>query len=262
MIFLIFILLFINICFAYTESDTRGSIYMKLRVRQHGRIYIDGKAEKVVANITLPFNAKIEEVDKNWKIVRDNLGNKIIEITGRPDSNNIFEFNIISTVVSNSIETNDIKDMKNTPSDVEIFTNPTEHIQSNNSNIRELAINLTKNVKNSFERIASLAIWVNRNLRYNLAYSNKNYDAVTVLKKREGVCAEYTTLFIALTRAIGIPARYVSSYAFGKNGWEPHAYAEVWLGSWVPVDPLWFQIGYLDASHTVSYTHLTLPTKA
>ncbi|MCK5234275.1 MAG: transglutaminase domain-containing protein, partial [Candidatus Aenigmarchaeota archaeon] len=136
---------------------------------------------------------------------------------------------------------------------VKIFLEPTENIQSDNSEIISIAGSITKGSRSDFEKVARLAIWVNEYITYDLGYSNVILDAVEVLDVEKGVCAEYTTLFVAFARASNIPARYVSGFAYGEDGWEEHAYSEVYLGKWVPVDALWLEVGNLDATH-IRYT--------
>jgi transglutaminase-like putative cysteine protease len=60
-----------------------------------------------------------------------------------------------------------------------------------------------------------------------------------------GVCQDMAQLAVALMRAAGLPARYVSGYLHPKASAEPgttavgqsHAWAEYWAGSWIPLDP-------------------------
>jgi transglutaminase-like putative cysteine protease len=63
--------------------------------------------------------------------------------------------------------------------------------------------------------------------------------------KGQGVCQDMAQLTVALLRAAGLPARYVSGYlhpdpkatpgstAIGQS----HAWVEYWAGSWTPLDP-------------------------
>jgi transglutaminase-like putative cysteine protease len=57
-------------------------------------------------------------------------------------------------------------------------------------------------------------------------------------------CTEYTSLMMALSRAAGIPARYIEGLNFTPEGEEKlarqeHAWLEVYLPSigWTPMDP-------------------------
>lgn len=68
-------------------------------------------------------------------------------------------------------------------------------------------------------------------------------DAVTVLKRGNGSCSEYTYAYIALCRAAGIPARYKGGTRF-RDAEVPyidksfHRIAEIYLPGyeWIPVD--------------------------
>ena len=55
-----------------------------------------------------------------------------------------------------------------------------------------------------------------------------------------GVCQDFAHLFIAVCRALGLPARYVSGYVNHPGELATHAWAQVWGGDrvgWVDVDP-------------------------
>jgi hypothetical protein len=73
-------------------------------------------------------------------------------------------------------------------------------------------------------------------------------SAVQVLRSRRGDCNEHTQLYIALARAAGIPARSASGLALVDGKFYYHAWPEVWLGSWIAVDPTFGQFP-ADAAH-------------
>jgi transglutaminase-like putative cysteine protease len=70
-------------------------------------------------------------------------------------------------------------------------------------------------------------------------------DAVQVWRQKKGVCQDISHLAIALLRAMGIPARYVSGYLHPKSeaplgeeaAGQSHAWIEWWSGEWRPYDP-------------------------
>jgi transglutaminase-like putative cysteine protease len=64
-------------------------------------------------------------------------------------------------------------------------------------------------------------------------------NALEVFKSRKGDCGEHAALFVALARAAGIPARPVVGITYWPpgNGFGYHAWAEVWVGQWIAVDP-------------------------
>jgi transglutaminase-like putative cysteine protease len=73
-------------------------------------------------------------------------------------------------------------------------------------------------------------------------------SAVEVLNQRIGDCNEHTTLYTALARAAGIPARMAAGVVYFRDGFYYHAWPEVWLGDWVAVDPTFNQFP-ADATH-------------
>jgi transglutaminase-like putative cysteine protease len=62
-----------------------------------------------------------------------------------------------------------------------------------------------------------------------------------VLRLRAGDCNEHTQLYVALARSIGIPARSAAGLAYVRGKFYYHAWPEVHLGDWVPVDPTFGQ---------------------
>lgn len=96
--------------------------------------------------------------------------------------------------------------------------------------------------------------------------------ASAVLSPKEAVCMEFTDLFIAISRAAGIPAREVEGYAYTQNerlrplslalesGDILHAWPEYWddLRGWVQVDPTWGSTsGGLDFFNKLDFNHIT-----
>ena len=73
-------------------------------------------------------------------------------------------------------------------------------------------------------------------------------SAVQVLRVRRGDCNEHTQLYIALARALGLPARSAAGLALVGGKFYYHAWPEVWLGDWVAVDPTFGQFP-ADAAH-------------
>jgi len=81
-------------------------------------------------------------------------------------------------------------------------------------------------------------------------------SAREVLRTKVGDCNEHTALYVAMARAVGIPARIAVGLAFvrGVQGaFYYHAWAEVYIeesgrGLWLPVDPTFNQFP-ADATH-------------
>jgi hypothetical protein len=79
-------------------------------------------------------------------------------------------------------------------------------------------------------------------------------SAREVLRTRVGDCNEHTALYVAMARALGIPARIAVGLTFVRGAFYYHAWPEVYLsetaarGLWLPVDPTLNQFP-ADATH-------------
>lgn len=223
-------------------------------VNQSGNIQVGiGEVQWVEINLTTPQEDAYQDVDRRGEnYVRDALANQLVNKRLENPGNYIsYATSARVTVKQRTVE--ELPVSYTIPDDIKIFLKPTEHIQSDSAEIKSAAENVTVNAAMDIEKVAALAVWVHDYVTYDLNYGDVAKDALWVLENRRGVCDEYSTLFIALARASGIPARYVSTFAYGENGWEAHGIAEVYLGEWVLVDPLWLQLGHIDATH-VRYT--------
>lgn len=147
--------------------------------------------------------------------------------------------------------------IKSYDKDIFEYTRPTKMIDVNDD-ILALSSSLSQGKTDLYEVVFEYATWANKNVEYDL--NSIAADAVEpsswVLKNKRGVCDEITNLFISLCRAQGIPARFVSGVSFTNSAefsspWGPHGWAEVYFPSigWVPVDPTYGEIGFIDAGH-------------
>lgn len=95
------------------------------------------------------------------------------------------------------------------------------------------------------DEAATLAV---RRVREHMTYESGATDVSTTARQAwelgRGVCQDFTHTTLALLRAAGIPARYVSGYlhceeeAIGQTvTGESHAWVEYWSGDWRAVDP-------------------------
>jgi transglutaminase-like putative cysteine protease len=87
-----------------------------------------------------------------------------------------------------------------------------------------------------------LTLAISRDFIYDRAVTNVYSSVDDVLELRAGVCQDFAHLFIAVARAMGVPARYVSGYLHleGESGatTASHAWAEAWVPGkgWVGYD--------------------------
>jgi transglutaminase-like putative cysteine protease len=72
-----------------------------------------------------------------------------------------------------------------------------------------------------------VAEWVANTMRYEAGVTTVQTTAAEALALRRGLCQDYAHVMIALCRAAGVAARYVSGHLLGEGG--SHAWVEVLL---------------------------------
>ncbi len=123
---------------------------------------------------------------------------------------------------------------------------PNPLIQSDDKRIKDRAASILAGEKNAHEAAKKLNDWVYSAITKRPVVSIPS--AVEVLNQREGDCNEHTALYTALARASGIPTRMAAGIVYVENGFYYHAWPEVWVGRWMPVDPTFNQFP-ADATH-------------
>jgi len=87
-------------------------------------------------------------------------------------------------------------------------------------------------------RVKAMAEWTRANLAYTQGCSNEQTTANDTFEQKQGICRDFAHVLIAFSRALDIPARMVSAYAFKLDPPDFHAVVEVYLdGGWYLVDP-------------------------
>ena len=87
-------------------------------------------------------------------------------------------------------------------------------------------------------RVAAMAEWTRGNLRYAPGCSDEQTNAVDTFEQKQGICRDFAHVMISFARALDIPARMVSAYAWKLDPPDFHAVVEVYLdGGWYLVDP-------------------------
>jgi len=123
---------------------------------------------------------------------------------------------------------------------------PTVFIQSDDEAIRALAAEIANGETNGLVVAERINQWLFENIDKKVTFSLPS--AVEVLEKREGDCNEHTTLFVALARSLGLPAKIAIGLVYHKGSFYYHAWPEVYVGRWVAMDPTFGQ-SVADATH-------------
>ncbi|MGO8749638.1 MAG: transglutaminase-like domain-containing protein [Thermoguttaceae bacterium] len=121
---------------------------------------------------------------------------------------------------------------KKLPRDVRPYLGPSPGIQCKAPKIKTLAKQITEGKEEAWEKVRAIYEWMGKNVSHEK--SPRLGDALSVLKDHKGNTDELTFLFIALCRALDIPARTV---------WVPdHSFPEFYLvddegtGHWFPCE--------------------------
>jgi transglutaminase-like putative cysteine protease len=95
------------------------------------------------------------------------------------------------------------------------------------------------------EAASEIITWLREQVSYVAGSTGVQTSAQEAWDVGQGVCQDMAHITVALLRAAGLPARYVSGYLHPDPKAEPgaavagqsHAWAEYWTGEWVACDP-------------------------
>jgi hypothetical protein len=122
-----------------------------------------------------------------------------------------------------------LPDVKKLPRDMRVYLTPSVKIESRDPKIRDLAKKTVAEKTKAWDKVEAIYDFVREKLKYK---PSPLKGAVAALRAGEADCEDMTSLFIAMCRAVDIPARTV---------WVPeHCYPEFYLndekgaGHWFP----------------------------
>jgi transglutaminase-like putative cysteine protease len=117
---------------------------------------------------------------------------------------------------------------QNLPLDVLPFLFPSRYCESDR--LVRLANSQFGYLSPGFSRVTAICNYINFSVAYERGSSGAQTSAFNTVTERAGVCRDFAHLGIAFCRALGIPARFVSGYAFGLEPPDFHACFEAYLG--------------------------------
>ncbi len=182
----------------------------------------------------------------NYEIVSPGEDNRLLRVSLHTISGGATKTITVSQVIKV-----DYVDLQVSPSTVQgdippdllqLYTQPVAHLwESDNPTLANKALELTQNQTNLYNKAEAIYNFVKGYLTYQ--EQTAEHSALWAYNSRIGDCTEFTNLFIALCRAAGIPAKFVSGYLYDttKGGnllAMGHAFAFIYLpnADWVPVE--------------------------
>ncbi len=116
------------------------------------------------------------------------------------------------------------------------FTYPSRYCQSDR--LMRMAHSEFGYLQPGFQRVLAICNWISTRVEYLSGTTDSETSAYDTATERQGVCRDFAHLGIALCRALGIPARFVSVYALALPTQDFHAIFEAYLdGRWWLFDP-------------------------
>ncbi|HTC12779.1 MAG TPA: transglutaminase family protein [Chthoniobacterales bacterium] len=122
------------------------------------------------------------------------------------------------------------------PADALVFLYPSRFCQSDL--LARLAKREFNQNESGFYRVTRICNWIYERIEYLSGTTTPTTSAFDTVTELVGVCRDFAHLAIAFCRSLGIPARFVSAFAYGLNPPDFHAYVEAFLGGrWILFDP-------------------------
>ena len=118
------------------------------------------------------------------------------------------------------------------------YLSSSKNCQVTNKEIKSLATKLTSTLKSDYDKGKKLFEWVRDHIGYD-KYRNTRRGAVKTLQNRLGNCVDQSHLLVALSRAAGIPARYVNgnNCRFTTGYVSGHVWTEMYIkNKWTVAD--------------------------
>jgi len=93
------------------------------------------------------------------------------------------------------------------------------------------ATRLFGNQPNAYAKVQAISDWIHDNVKYQSGTTNNTSNAWDAYNNQAGVCRDFAHLGISFCRALCIPARYLTAYAYQLDPMDFHACFEVYLGN-------------------------------
>ncbi len=203
------------------------------------------------STVVVPTNTPVSlEVSEEH---RDRLRSMVVEIELANDAPAAFVTDGYQEVVAREGRRHRLRLRANRPSataglvlpvadaGVAAYLRASEQYQSDAPEIATCSAEILKAEKAPAAAARLLGDWVYANLKKQ---SNAaSLTAVETLRQRRGDCTEHASLYVGLGRAAGLPSRAMSGLLYTGKTFGMHAWAESWVGAWLPVDPAWGRVG-------------------
>jgi hypothetical protein len=204
-----------------------------------------GDSKGISATVPIPMDWPEQEIGDPVELKSDGVGRikysnptresrqaafNINRLRGGQAAKMVLRFNIKKQMIMAPHDPSKLKIASPVPSKLRTFIKPSPYIESNHARIKEIASQLEDSSLTGWQQVETIYRWVRDNVEYE--FDTQIHSCLEALDDGKGDCEELSSLFIAICRAMDIPARAV---------WIPgHTYPEFYLeedrgkGHWFP----------------------------
>ncbi len=223
--------------------------FMLVKEAKETAMQIGKPSLDLIAQIAVPFNLRLPSDTKYLRIRLSGVDFKGLELDGGRQK---FKGDLLE------IRKEDLRSqVSGTPSIppflkggegglLDEYLKDTMFVQSKDPQIVALSREIVRNENDAVKAARLIYEWVYKNIEKVPTITIPM--ATEVLKTKRGDCNEHTTLFTALARAAGIPARIAIGLTYKEGYFFYHAWPEIFIGQWVAIDPTLGQFP-ADAAH-------------
>jgi transglutaminase-like putative cysteine protease len=209
------------------------------------KVTASGPARGVTATVPIPREWPEQSITGSTTEKSDNVANVKIDEPTDGSRQIIFEvplmdagetaevimrFELTKQMMIAPNEPSHLKFSAKPPKEFKPFLKPSPQIESTHRRIKAIAAELRDESLPAWQQVETVYKWVRENIEYE--FDTEIHSCLDALDAKKGDCEELASLFIAICRAMGIPARAV---------WIPgHTYPEFYLedeggnGHWFP----------------------------
>jgi hypothetical protein len=183
--------------------------------------------EAVAIEVDTPFYSS------NLRLLRLRLLNVDLDAFQLHGGRQTFRGDVVS-IVQRNIGRRSSYTLPFTEEGFEEWLAPSLLIQSDRAEFAQLADVIVDGDRSALRVARRLHDWVYQNIEKRPTMGIPS--ALDVLKARQGDCNEHAVLMAALCRAASIPTRVVAGLVYMRGRFYYHAWNELYLNEWVPVD--------------------------
>lgn len=210
-------------------------------------------ARGIAASVPVPREWPEQEIEILEEVTTDGIGRlkvtsktkwtkqmdfRISRMRGGQTETAYIRYRIKKKMIKAPQDTSVFEIAKKPPSNLNTFLRPSPYIESKDKRIIAIAESLWDESLTGWAQVEKNFRWVRENIEYK--FDRTIRSCLEALDNKQGDCEELSSMFIAICRAQGIPARAVWVTGTSGTGQIDHTYPEFYLvddqgeGHWFP----------------------------